>query len=459
MTVYLLDHSILLWCVGTRALMNNPLGGYELLRSFNVRGCSYSWRLGRKLVSPKELRSSKVFLKLETWKKACILKGASIFEGVLEVGDLEESLYLQRSFNLRSWRLGRKLVSSKELRSSKVFLKLETWKKVCIFKGASIFEGVLELGSSEELQSLSVFLKFESSKKPCIFEGGRLQELRRLLFFGRILSRPSGVNNFQPLQMKRTLLFIEFPGGLLWTWVGLIHRPGRSDQAPSSFGGVLLPSAIQLLWGTIGLLSLDPPPCFCRRIHRPGRSDQASSSFGEVVLPSVIQLLSRDDRAFAVRSTALVGAIRHLRPLEGDIAVSDPTSIGGRSSFCRQIHRPSRSDRAPSSFEEVILPSAIQLLSGDDRAFAVRSTALVGAIGHLRRLERWYCRQRSNFYRGRSGFCCQIQRPGRSDRTPSSFGEVVLPSAIQLLSRDDQDFAVRSTAVVGAIGHLRPLEM
>ncbi|TYK25919.1 hypothetical protein E5676_scaffold190G00090 [Cucumis melo var. makuwa] len=367
MTVYLLDHSILLWCVGTRALMNNPLGGYELLRSFNVRGCSYSWRLGRKLVSPKELRSSKVFLKLETWKKACILKGASIFEGVLEVGDLEESLYLQRSFNLRSWRLGRKLVSSKELRSSKVFLKLETWKKVCIFKGASIFEGVLELGSSEELQSLSVFLKFESSKKPCIFEGGRLQELRRLLFFGRILSRPSGVNNFQPLQMKRTLLFIE--------------------------------------------------------------------------------------------STALVGAIRHLRPLEGDIAVSDPTSIGGRSSFCRQIHRPSRSDRAPSSFEEVILPSAIQLLSGDDRAFAVRSTALVGAIGHLRRLERWYCRQRSNFYRGRSGFCCQIQRPGRSDRTPSSFGEVVLPSAIQLLSRDDQDFAVRSTAVVGAIGHLRPLEM
>uniref|UniRef100_A0A9I9E6J5 Uncharacterized protein n=1 Tax=Cucumis melo TaxID=3656 RepID=A0A9I9E6J5_CUCME len=37
-----------------------------------------------------------------TWKKAWIFKGASIFEGVLEVGDLEESLDLQRSFNLQS---------------------------------------------------------------------------------------------------------------------------------------------------------------------------------------------------------------------------------------------------------------------------------------------------------------------------------------------------------------------
>ncbi|TYJ97606.1 hypothetical protein E5676_scaffold690G00390 [Cucumis melo var. makuwa] len=81
-------------------------------------------------------------------------------------------------------------------------------------------------------------------------------------------------------------------------------------------------------------------------------------------------------------------------------AVSDPTSIGGRSGFYRQIHRPSRSDRTSSSLGEVILPSAIQLLSGDDQTFTVRSTALVGAIGHLRRLERWYCRQRSNFYRG-----------------------------------------------------------
>ncbi|KAA0058513.1 hypothetical protein E5676_scaffold606G001290 [Cucumis melo var. makuwa] len=51
-----------------------------------------------------------------------------------------------------------------------------------------------------------------------------------------------------------------------------------------------------------------------------------------------------------------------------------------------------------SSFGEVTLPSAIQLLLGDDRALAVRSTVLalairsttlVGAIGHLRRLIRW----------------------------------------------------------------------
>ncbi|TYK26089.1 putative mitochondrial protein [Cucumis melo var. makuwa] len=62
-----------------------------------------SWSLGRKLVSSKKLQSSRVFLKLKTWKKAWIFKGASIFEGVLEVGDLEESLYLQRSFNLRGW--------------------------------------------------------------------------------------------------------------------------------------------------------------------------------------------------------------------------------------------------------------------------------------------------------------------------------------------------------------------
>nr|ADN34245.1 hypothetical protein [Cucumis melo subsp. melo] len=106
----------------------------------------------------------------------------------------------------------------------------------------------------------------------------------------------------------------------------------------------------------IGLLSSDPTP---------GRNDRAPSSFGGVILPSAIQLLSGDDRAFAVRSTALtIGLLP-----------SDPT--------------PGRSDRAPSSFGGVILPSAIQLLSGDDRTFVVRSTALVGAIGHHRPLERW----------------------------------------------------------------------
>ncbi|KAA0063849.1 hypothetical protein E6C27_scaffold827G00810 [Cucumis melo var. makuwa] len=123
-------------------------------------------------------------------------------------------------------------------------------------------------------------------------------------------------------------------------------------------------------------------------MDRLGRSDRASSSFREVILPSAIQLLSGDDRTFAVRSIAIVGAIGHLRHLESDTAISDLTSIGKRSDFFRQIHRPGRSDQAPSSFGEVILPSAIQLLSGDDRAFAVRSIVLVGAIVHLRRLER-----------------------------------------------------------------------
>ncbi|TYK04219.1 DNA/RNA polymerases superfamily protein [Cucumis melo var. makuwa] len=103
-----------------------------------------NWSLGRKLVSSKELQFFRVFLKSESWKKACIFKEASIFKGVLKVEVLEEILYLQRSFNLGGCCLGRKLVSSKELQSSRVFLKLESWKKACIFKGASIFEGVLE---------------------------------------------------------------------------------------------------------------------------------------------------------------------------------------------------------------------------------------------------------------------------------------------------------------------------
>ncbi|KAA0051640.1 hypothetical protein E6C27_scaffold6421G00010 [Cucumis melo var. makuwa] len=93
-----------------------------------------------------------------------------------------------------------------------------------------------------------------------------------------------------------------------------------------------------------------------------------------MILLSAIQLLSRDDRAFVVKSTALAG-----------------------------IHRPGRSHRTPPSFGEVILPSAIQLLSGDDRTFVVRSTALVGAVGYHRRLERRYCRQRYNFYKGTIG--------------------------------------------------------
>ncbi|TYK22022.1 hypothetical protein E5676_scaffold482G00620 [Cucumis melo var. makuwa] len=180
-------------------------------------------------------------------------------------------------------RLRRKLGSLKELQSSKVFLKLETWKKACIFKGASIFED------------------------------GRLQELRRLLSLGRILSRLSG-----------------------------IHRLGRSDQAPSSFGEVILPSAIQLLSGDDRVFAVRSTP---------GRSDRAPSSFGGVILPSAIQL-SEDDRAFVVRSITLERSNTFV-VWRGGTAVNDPTSIGGRSGFCHQIHRLGRSDRAPSSFGEV----------------------------------------------------------------------------------------------------------
>ncbi|KAA0042183.1 retrotransposon protein, putative, Ty3-gypsy subclass [Cucumis melo var. makuwa] len=65
------------------------------------------WSLERNLVSSKKLQSLRVFLKLKTWKKTWIFKGVSIFEGVLEIGVLEASLYLQRSFNLRGWSTSR----------------------------------------------------------------------------------------------------------------------------------------------------------------------------------------------------------------------------------------------------------------------------------------------------------------------------------------------------------------
>ncbi|KAA0031633.1 hypothetical protein E6C27_scaffold139G004020 [Cucumis melo var. makuwa] len=69
------------------------------------------------------------------------------------------------------------------------------------------------------------------------------------------------------------------------------------------------------------------------------------------------------------------------------------------------------------------MSSVIQLLLGDDKAFAVRSTVLVGAIEHLRRLERWYYRQRSNFYQGTIRLL-PSDPPLWSDRTRSSFGEM-----------------------------------
>ncbi|KAA0041926.1 hypothetical protein E6C27_scaffold67G003420 [Cucumis melo var. makuwa] len=177
-----------------------------------------------------------------------------------------------------------------------------------------------------------------------------------------------------------------------------LRRLERSDRAPSSFEEMTLSSAIQLLLGNDRTFAVRSTALVeaIEHLHCLERSNQAPSSFREVTPPSVIQLLMRDDQPFAVRSTALV-------------------------------HCFGRSDQTPSSFGEVTSSSAIQLLLGDDRAFSVRFTVL-------------------------------IHHPGRSDWTPSSFGEVTLPSAIQLLLGDDRAFSVRSIALVGAIGHLRRLK-
>ncbi|TYK23214.1 hypothetical protein E5676_scaffold142G002460 [Cucumis melo var. makuwa] len=169
----------------------------------------------------------------------------------------------------------------------------------------------------------------------------------------------------------------------------------------------------------------------------------------EVTLPSAVQLLLEDDRVFAVKSTTLVGAIGRLRRLE--------RSDRAPSSF-REVTLPSmiqlllRDDRAPSSFGEVTLPSAIQLLLGQDRAFAVKSTTLIHHPGRSDRAPSSFGKVAPSLViqllLGTRSGCHQIHRPGRSDRTPSSFGEVTLPSAIQLLLRDDWAFAVRSTILI-----------
>ncbi|KAA0066480.1 reverse transcriptase [Cucumis melo var. makuwa] len=133
-----------------------------------------------------------------------ILRYLKTTPGILSKKDLTRSIcisYIPSSNKLLKFSpklAERKFVSSKKLQSLRVFLKLESWKKSCIFKEASIFEDVLEVGVLEE--------------KVSIFEGVRLQELKSLLSLGRILSKSSGVKDFPTLQMKRTPLFIEFPG-------------------------------------------------------------------------------------------------------------------------------------------------------------------------------------------------------------------------------------------------------
>ncbi|KAA0046633.1 hypothetical protein E5676_scaffold142G003790 [Cucumis melo var. makuwa] len=165
------------------------------------------------------------------------------------------------------------------------------------------------------------------------------------------------------------------------------------------------PSAIQLLMG-------DDRAFVVRSIiliHRLGRDDRAPSLFREV--PSSTFIIWRGDNVvsdptstggrsgFCVRSIVLELSDT-FAVWKGDSTVNDPTFTKGRSGFFCQIHCPGRSDQAHSSFGVVTMSSAIQLILGEDRAFAVRSTVLVEAIGHLRRLERWPCRQRSNLYWG-----------------------------------------------------------
>ncbi|TYK01706.1 hypothetical protein E5676_scaffold775G00290 [Cucumis melo var. makuwa] len=170
-----------------------------------------------------------------------------------------------------------------------------------------------------------------------------------------------------------------------------IHRRGRCNQELLSFREETPPSTIQLLLG-------DDRAFYVRSIilvraighlRHLERIDWATLSLREMTPQSTIQLLLGDDRAFADRSTALVGAIERLRRLErGDSIVSDPTSTIGRSGFYHQMHRLCKSDRALSLFGEVTPQSAIQLLLGDDRAFAVRSVGLIGAIRHLLHFKR-----------------------------------------------------------------------
>ncbi|KAA0060274.1 hypothetical protein E5676_scaffold3819G00030 [Cucumis melo var. makuwa] len=255
-----------------------------------------------------------------------------------------------------------------------------------------------------------------------------------------------------------------------------------------------MPSAIQLLLWDNRAFAVRSTTL----IHRPGWSNQAPSSFEEVTMLSTIQLLLRDDRSFAIRSTALIGIHR---PRRRD---QTPSSFGEvtMSSMIQLL----LIDRAPSSFGEVTMSSVIQLLLGDDLAFAVRSTVLVGAIDNfiiwrggsalsdptstrddraftvrstvLRTIELlpsdpppcW--EQSSTFiiWRGgsavsdptrtkeRSGFYRQTYHPSRSDLAPSSFRDVTMSLAIQLLLEDDRAFIIRSTSLVGAIGHFHCLE-
>ena len=83
-----------------------------------------------------------------------------------------------------------------------MWYKIET---ISIEKEGSGARDVLEVGALEET---CIF------KEASIFENGRLQELGSLPALERIFSRPSRVKIFQPLQMRRIPLFIDFTGRL-----------------------------------------------------------------------------------------------------------------------------------------------------------------------------------------------------------------------------------------------------
>ncbi|KAA0039180.1 hypothetical protein E6C27_scaffold121G00860 [Cucumis melo var. makuwa] len=132
-----------------------------------------------------------------------------------------------------------------------------------------------------------------------------------------------------------------------------------------------------------------------------------------------IGLLSSDPPPWLERSSTFI-------VWRSDSAVSDPTSTGRQSDSCRQILRPGMSDRTPSSFREVTPLSAIHLLLGDDRTLAFRSTALEQSSSFFI----WrgdFAVNNLTSTGGRLGFDRQIHRLGRSDRAPSSFGEVTPP--------------------------------
>ncbi|TYK20930.1 ABC transporter C family member 2-like [Cucumis melo var. makuwa] len=192
---------------------------------------------------------------------------------------------------------------------------------------------------------------------------------------------------------------------------------------------------------------------------------------------SAIQLLLREDRAFAIRSTVLVGVIGHLRNEKLDIfvvlTVNDPTSTADDQTF---------------TVKSIVLvgvirylccasPSTIQLLLGDDRAFAVKSTVLVGAIRHLYRASSLLIQlllEDDRVFTVRSIVLVGAIRHLHRAFDPTSIGDgwafaiksIVLvgaiehlcrtsSSAIQLLRGDDWTFAIRSIALIGAIRHLR----